>query len=189
MAGEDFERLLQAHLPLLKAFVRLRAGEAILGKESASDLVQTVCREALEAAPKFEVRGPEAFRKWLLQRALHKLIDRRRFYGRDKRDVAREVRARETVSASDAKSLLECYGTLCTPSRDAIANEEVERIERALEQLDGPQREAILLCRIAGLSFGEAGEQTGRSANSVRGLMNRGLARLARLLTGPVAGA
>jgi RNA polymerase sigma factor (sigma-70 family) len=189
MASKEFEGLLERHLPLLKAFLRLHAGSSLLGKESPSDLMQSVCREAVEAAPRFEVRGEAAFRKWLLQRALHKIIDRKRFYGRDKRDTAREVQLRESVSQDDAQGLLELYGTFCTPSRDAIANEEVARIERAFGQLDEPQREAVMLCRVAGLSFAEAGEQTGRSPDSVRGLMNRGLARLARLLSSPPAGA
>ena len=42
------QRLLEEHLPRLRAFIRLRTNQAIRARESCSDLVQSVCREVLE---------------------------------------------------------------------------------------------------------------------------------------------
>ena len=41
-------QLLEQHLPRLRAFVRLRMGAQLRARESASDIVQSTCREILE---------------------------------------------------------------------------------------------------------------------------------------------
>lgn len=76
------ERLLERHLPRLRAFVRLRAGALLRQKESHSDLVQTVCRRILEDAAKFEYRGEASFLAWLYRAALNKMWERHRYYSR-----------------------------------------------------------------------------------------------------------
>ena len=182
------EELLEMHLPALHAFVRLQAGHAITAKESCSDLVQSVCREVLQDVSGYQYRGDAAFKSWLFKTALHKIIDRNRFYSRDKRDVAREARgpvgdAGSRLPDAEAVDLLANYGTFWTPSRDAIAREELTRIEQAFQCLEPQYREVITLCRVAGLSFAEAAEASGRSEGSIRGLLARGLARLARRLS------
>ncbi|MEM7199209.1 MAG: sigma-70 family RNA polymerase sigma factor [Planctomycetota bacterium] len=176
------EELLERNLPALNAYVRLRLGEVVSAKESCSDLVQSVCREVLRDIDRFEYRGEEAFRKWLFDRALHKVIDRNRYWRMGKRDVAREAAGSGELSDGEARALLGYYRSMCTPSRDAIAKEETARIETAFQQLDEPYREVIAMCRLLGLSQAEVAEQTGRSLGSVRGLLARGLAKFARLL-------
>jgi RNA polymerase sigma-70 factor (ECF subfamily) len=70
------------------------------------------------------------------------------------------------------------YGAL-TPSRVAGAKEELTRVEQALQQLPEAQRDAVLLSRIAGLGYAEIAAQKGITEAAVRGLVARGLARLA----------
>ena len=182
--GDDdaLAQLLARHLPALHAFVRLRAGEAVLAKESCSDVVQSVCREVLRDLGAFEYRGEAAFRSWLFERALHKVIDRNRFYRMGKRDIGREVAPPSRMSRAEAGALLGHYAAVCSPSREAEAHEEVARIEAAFQQLDEPYREVIAMCRLMGMTQAEVAAATGRSEGSVRGLLARGLARLARLL-------
>lgn len=50
------ERILGS-LPGLTRFVRRRMGPDLAARESASDIVQSTCRELLSAAPNFEERG------------------------------------------------------------------------------------------------------------------------------------
>jgi RNA polymerase sigma-70 factor, ECF subfamily len=177
-------QLLVQSLPQLEAYLRLQAGAAIRGKESISDLVQSVCGEVLRDLPKFEFRGEGQFRHWLCKHALHKLINKREFYGAQKRNLAREVApAAAGDSEANVGSVMECYATLCTPSRHAAGREELQRFEQAFDQLPDDYREAISLRRIVGLDYPEIAQAMDRSEGAVRNLVHRGLARLSALLS------
>jgi RNA polymerase sigma-70 factor (ECF subfamily) len=89
-------------------------------------------------------------------------------------------------SAGEEVELLGAYGSL-TPSRAAGAKEELARVESALQRLPEAQREVVLLSRIAGLSYQEIARQKGATEAAMRGMVARGLARLAGLLGRPPA--
>jgi RNA polymerase sigma-70 factor (ECF subfamily) len=167
------EQLLADNLPRLRAYVRLKAGELIRARESCSDLVQSVCREVLEELPGFEYRGESAFRYWLMQRALHKIVDRARYY----RVGARDAR----VGLADAAPDLG-VATFLTPSRDAVGREELVRMERAFEQLPEDYREAIFLHKVVGMQHREIAAALDRSEGAARNLVYRGIARLSQLM-------
>lgn len=173
--ADAFDTLFARNLPALKAFLRVRVGAALRAKESIDDLAQSVCREVLADIDGFEYRGDEAFRKWLFIQAARKILDKNRFYGRSRRDAAREAGG---LSESDIGELLDAYATLGTPSRHAVAREELQRIEAALEDLPEPQRTAVVMSRVLGLGYAEIGERIERSEDAVRRLVHRGLARL-----------
>ena len=181
--GDDqaIDSLLARHLPMLRAFVRLQAGPAIRAKESDSDLVQSVCREILEDVSDFEYRGEAAFKQWLYTTALRKILDRDKFYRREKRDVGREVDGVVRGSSGEV-DLVGAYGTFCTPSRHVIAKEEAGRIEAAFEKLPENYREIIALSRVAGLTNAELAAHYGKDEAYCRTLLSRALARLARHL-------
>lgn len=165
--------LLDAHLPSLHAYLRLHAGRLVRAKESSMDLVQSVCREALEAMEDFEYRGDAAFRHWLFTAARRKVIDKARFYQRECRDAAREV---------SPEALAFEYRSICTPSQDAAAREQLELVERAFDELPADYREVITLARIVRLKHPEIAERMGRTPVATRRLLNRALARLSSAL-------
>ncbi len=175
------ESLLELHLPRLRAFVRLRMGKALSAKESASDIVQSSCREVLENAGKFRYQGESGFRLWLYTTALRKIRHRGEYYRAAKRDVGREAAPGSAdESGNDARAAW--YRTLSTPSRTLAIREQAERIEAAFERLPDHYREVITLSRIVGLSRAEIAEVTGRTEASVRNVLHRALAELAELL-------
>ena len=183
--------LLERFLPGLRAYLRLRAGKALLAKESSSDLAQSVCREILEHVDLYQYRGEAQFKQWLYTTALRKIANRYEHYGAEKRAVHREVPlagASDSSGAVDPALLAACQ-SLITPSRQAMAREELERIERAFELLSDERREVILLSRFVGLSAREIGEQMGRTEDSVRQLLHRALAELAEIVARPGRGA
>jgi len=175
-----FEAIFAQHTPALMAFLRTRVDTVVAARESVRDLAQSVCREALVDFDQMQWRGHEAFRSWLFVLAARKLTDRRRFHTQQRRDVRTETLPRE-----DAELLMRGYASLATPSRHLAAKEELERVESALLQLPEAQREAILLSRVAELSYAEIARQKGCQESAVRGLVARGLARLALLLGDP----
>jgi len=174
------DSLVARHLPALRAFVNLRLGGLPRARESESDIVQSVCLELLRALPQFEYRGEGQFRLWLYTAALNKLNQRQKFHAAQRREVGREVGLQQNASRDE--QLLSCYASFSSPSRAAMAREEVARIEAAFAQLPLHYREVITLARIVGLSQEELGEATGRSVASARNLLHRALVRLAALL-------
>lgn len=170
------DALLADHLPALRAFVRLHLPAALRAHESCSDVVQSVCREVLQAQEGFEYRGPDAFRGWLFTWATHKIQDRARYWRAEKRAPDRATSQRTDESLAELACV---YRSVASPSGEAGRNEEILLLERACERLPDEQRQVIALCRIAGLSREEVGRRMGgRSAGAIRSLLNRALVAL-----------
>src|SRR5262245_51030734 len=102
----------------LARFVRDRCGGVIRRKESASDIAQSVCREAIEHWSRF--RGnPAELRQWLFQIAKRKIIDRHRYWSYDKREIDRETGMSAAFDASSPAP---------SPSDDAIGDEQANQL-------------------------------------------------------------
>ena len=179
------QSLLVENLPALEMFIRLKAGKNLQARESFSDLVQTVCLEVMRDVDQFEYQGEGAFRSWLFQRALHRILNKHRFHGSQKRDLAREVsidapasEGGEARSGSRDEALARAYARFCSPSQEAASNEALQEFEQALDRLPEDHREAILLHKIVGLNHAEIARQMERTEGAVRNLVYRGLARL-----------
>ncbi len=174
------DTLLEEHLPRLQAYVHLEIGERLRRREDTFDLLQSVCREVLQDADRFEFQGEAAFRSWLYKQALHKIVNKARFHQAARRDVRRDDLPADV--SSGGAILEELYGTLCSPTQHAIGQEARQSLERAFERLAPEQREAVVLKRIVGLDYEEIAEQMGKTVGAVRVLVHRGVARLAVLL-------
>jgi len=170
------EELLIRQLPALQAFLRLRMGPELRAKESCSDLVQSVCREVLRGLSGFEYRDEAGFRAWLFTHARHKVLHKQRNLHAQRRDAAREL---PLSRGSEDNALLDCYRTLCTPSRVLAADEALAHIEAAFDALPEDYKEAIVLHRLVGLSHAEIAAKLDRSEGAVRNLVYRGLSQLA----------
>ena len=165
--------LIARYQPRLHAYVRLRLDDRVRAREATTDVVQSVCRELLEASPRFEFRGEEPFRDWLFTAALNKIRDKQRFHGRDKRDASRERDADDCLA--DAASYL-------TPSVDAIGRETAEALAAAFAELSEEHREVITLARVVQLPHAAIAASMGRSEAAVRQLLVRALLALAHQL-------
>ncbi len=178
------EELLERHLGGLRAFVARNAGALPRAKESKADLVQSVCREVLQDAGRFEYRGEEAFRQWLYNAALRKIIDRQRYWRAGRRDVGREDPAAGAAGAGTGEftpdQLRRISTGISTPSGAAVVHEEAERIAQALDRLSNGDRRVIRLIYVEELSHAQAAERLGCSEVASRKLLSRALMRLAK---------
>lgn len=177
------DTLLERYLPELRAFVRLRAGAVVRARESSSDIVQSTCREVIQHMERFKFPSEAAFKQWLYTTALRKIINRKDYYLAQKRDAMREVPLSSSGGSNDEQRLLECYRNFSSPSRQVMVKEELERIERAFEELPEEYREVITLAHVIGLSRAEIAEQMGKSEGNVRVLLHRALAKMSAILT------
>jgi len=184
--SKAIERLLDRHLPDLRAFVRLRAGRLVREHESASDIVQSVCREVLQNMERFQHPSEAAFKQWLFKTALRKLSNRRDFYLAEKRDVLREVRiapgGEDATRAIADSQLLDAYRNFTSPSHAAIVRDEIARVEAAFDQLTEDERNVVLLAHVVGLSRAEIGKELGKPEGAVRVFLHRTLAKVANLI-------
>lgn len=180
---EAIGALLERNLPRLRAFVRLRMGHELRAQESASDIVQSACREVLAHLDRYRYRGEANFRHWLFTTAIRKVRDRVDYYRAEKRDVAR--RADLPSGESMQQALASAYADFVTPSADLDMQERIARLEAAFDRLPEDYREVITLTRIVGLSHREVAEAMGRSEPASRMLLYRALAQLAVELDAP----
>mgnify|MGYP003624410019 FL=1 len=172
---DAMEQLLTRHLGGLRAFVRAKSSNQIRQQESCSDLVQTVCREALGGIDNYEWRGEGSFRHWLFGVALNKIRNRADFYAAERRNPDREER--------NVDQLRDAYATICGPSQHAIAGEAIASFEAALDELTPDHREVILMARMVGMSHAEIAEQLGIELVTVRTRLARALSKLAKVMT------
>jgi RNA polymerase sigma-70 factor (ECF subfamily) len=177
---EARHELLERHMGSLRSYIRLRLGRRLRHKETSQDLTQSVCRQVLENFDKFNYRGEQSFRHWLLRQAENKIRDRRRFWHRDKRDQDREDGSLATFESSGArKPSPPALQDLATPSRHLSGREELERLEQIFSSMPEEFRTVIHLARIEGLSHLEIAEEMGKTVAATRTLLCRALARLA----------
>lgn len=183
--GPALESLLERHLGDLESYVRKNMGAGLAQRESCADLVQSICREVLQNQERFRFQGEPAFRKWLLQAALHKLIDRRRFYRARNRDqVAREADHSEAWRIEEIAMLAK---TLGSPSGEAMLREDIGRLSSALNRLAEADRGIIRMIHIDGLTHADVAERIGCTEPQSRGRLFLALARLSAHLKGPKA--
>lgn len=171
------DALLERHLGALETYVRLRIGRAFGAREGVSDVVQSTCRDLLERMEGFRHGGEHAFRHWLYATAARKIADRYAYHAAERRDARRE-------HASQSVSLVlgEAFAGIASPSQVVMGAELLERLEAAFAELSEPEREAVLLSRVAGLSRSEVASALGRSEAGTRNLLHRALIKLAELL-------
>jgi RNA polymerase sigma-70 factor (ECF subfamily) len=172
-SAPDLGALVAQNHASLQRFLEAHAARWLLHRESVSDLTQTVYRELVASAASVQYRSEQEFRGWLYATARNKLVDRVRFYRRDRRDVRREIHAADpSIEGATAQ----------TPSRISASREEIARCGACLDLLPPIEREVILLCRFGQLSAAEAGSVLGRGEGATRALLSRSLARLSTLM-------
>lgn len=131
----------------------------------AEDLTQLVFVKALEALPRYEVRGIP-FGGWLFRLARNAVID--------------HVRTRHDHAELD--SITEWTHGDAGPDEIAVVRQELDAVGAALAALTDEQREAITLRFFAGLSARETADAMGKQEGTVRGLQFRAIAALRRQL-------
>jgi RNA polymerase sigma-70 factor (ECF subfamily) len=139
---------------------------ARVGRPSdAEDLAQLVFVKALEALPRYELRGVP-FGGWLFRLARNVVID----HVRTRREhVTLDIIVQQSTEGDG-------------PDELAVLRQDMDSVAFALRRLTPEQREAIQLRFFAGLSAREAAVAMGRQEGTVRGLQFRAIAALRREL-------
>ena len=167
-AGDEtaVARLLERYRPRLRRWASGRLPRYARELLDTDDLIQETFMRTASRLESFDPRGEGAFAAYLRQALRHRIADELRRLERRPAHVALE-QDRAAAGAS--------------PLEQAIGREAVESYERALERLDAPEREAIVLRIELGLSWAEIAEALGKpSPDAARVAVNRSLVRLAQ---------
>jgi len=175
----QLEALLEEHLPSLRTYVRRNMDAVLSDRESCADLVQSVCREVLQSRGAYRYQGEAAFRQWLFQVALHKLMDRRRFYRAGKRADGPAAHERALWSTDELTRLAESVGS---PSGDAMLREELDALSRGLERLSEDDQDIIRWVHLEHMTHAAAAERLGCTEAQSRKQLFRALTRLSLYL-------
>ena len=164
-----FEQLVRQTARLVYARVYL---DAAADRHRAEDLVQETFLTAWRRIG--QVAEPAGFRTWLLTVARSVATDAHRRQTRKKRAgprVARDTEAAATVAESVPDESP-------TPVEAAERREAQERMLRVLRDMPEEYSRPLTLRYLAGADYDTIGRQLGLSNGSLRGLLNRGMAKL-----------
>lgn len=169
-------QLLEAYRGYLLLIATQEIDPALRAKGGASDLVQETMMEAYQDFAQFH-GGEEELLAWLRRLLRNNLANfARRFRDTRKRQMAAEVPLEGGASSTaPARTLIDEDPT---PSENAVANEQAQAVEKALQQLPEDYRQVILLRYREELSFEEISQVMSRSANAVEKLWLRAIERL-----------
>jgi RNA polymerase sigma-70 factor (ECF subfamily) len=157
----DFERFYDAYAALAFGLIR----RILRDPEAAKEVLQEVFWQIWQDAPSYDPsRGsPEA---WLVMRAKTRAIDK-----------LRSIRRREqTFVAPVDERVAAAVGTRADDP--GLAAEDRGLAQGALEQLPGPQRRAIELAFLEGLTQSEIAAKLGEPLGTVKTRIRMGLERL-----------
>jgi RNA polymerase sigma-70 factor (ECF subfamily) len=163
-----FEQLVRRTARLVYARAYLDAPD----RHRAEDLVQETFLVAWRRIG--QVTEPAGFRAWLLTVARSVAADARRHEGRKKRRAA-DARSPDPSEPGAADAVAD---PAPTPAQSAERREEHDRMLALLRGMPEEYSLPITLRYIAGADYDTIGRQLGLSNGSLRGLLNRGMAKL-----------
>jgi RNA polymerase sigma-70 factor (ECF subfamily) len=161
--ADAFDTLFDRHRVPVYHFARMMLGSL----DGAEDVLQETFLAVARAAGRYEPRG--RFRAWLMRIARNLCLDR----------IERERRRRRVIAESGL-DIVEPDGGGATPAEQAEADEQMTRLRRLIAALPERQREALVLYAFEQMRYREIAEVLGVPLNTVKTLIHRARAALAR---------
>ena len=177
-AGDSsaLDQLCKVYGERVRRIVRLRMGRELRSKLDSMDLVQDVLIHALGGLGDFTYKNEGDFVRWLSKIAQNALRDHLDKLHANKRDIHKEIRLKSYGSTTGVGFAGPVNST--TPSSIVSIKEDLDKLEKALDQLKSEYREVIVLTKIEGLSYKEIAEKFGKSIDAVGMLLSRAMVAL-----------
>lgn len=173
--AQAFGALFQAAIPRLETYIRLRMSQETAAELDPADVLQETGLRAFQSISSFRPQGPGAFQRWLCAIAENRLRDAAEFRQALKRQPPGE---REAISVALDRALHSATG----PGTAAGRDERNETLRRLLLELDGVQRQALVLRFFRGATTAQIANELGCSETSARRHLTRGTAALGEAL-------
>ncbi len=171
----DFDQLFERY----NSMVFSLAYQVLGDREEALDVAQDVFFTIYRKMGTF--RGESTLKTWIYSIAIHRATNRYRWWNR--------LRRRGTVSLEEHLSRkpgqdhsMSLESGIRSPLQALILDEERLQITRCLQQVPPPQRIAVILRDIEGLTYEEIAQSTNVSLGTVKSRIARGREMLKRLV-------
>jgi RNA polymerase sigma-70 factor (ECF subfamily) len=160
----------------LRRRVRLRMGKELRPRLDSMDLVQDALVSALEGIGGFTYSNEGDFLRWLSKIAENALRDNLDKLYTDKRDIRKEVQP-DSFRRTTGTGFFGTAGPIdaTTPSVIMSRKEDLDKLEKAIDELKPEYRQVVILTKIEGLSYKEIGRKLGKSADAVGMLLSRAM--------------
>ena len=173
------EQLCRIYGERVRRIIRLRIDRKLRSKLDSVDVVQDALILAMGGLKDFTYKNEGDFLRWLSKIAenkLHDILDK--FYA-EKRDIRREIPFKKVENNTEEGSFIAAEPLeTTTPSVLLFRKEQLDRLERAIDDLKPDYREVVYLSRIERLSNAEIAEKLGKSKGAVAMLLSRALVAL-----------
>lgn len=173
------DRLFARHRDRLERMVAVRMDDVLRARLDPSDVVQEAYMEVSRRLAEYGQTRPIPFYPWLRQIAWERLVELHRWHFRKKRSVVREQN--DAILLSDESFCQLADGLVASqssPSSRLVRHEMVERVKRAMSNLDAASREILVLRHLEQLTTNEASAVLGVSVSAVKSRHFRAMQRL-----------
>lgn len=168
---EAFEQLLARVGTRLLAIIRLRMGSSLRSSLESRDILQVVMMKAFTRIEQVQAKTGGSFMAWLARIAENEIRDQAAHHRRRRRDAALQLPLDQAGSAA-------LVDRVRSQASQVVLDQQMERLEQALDQLSPDHREVIVLRKLEERSFTEIGELLGRSPDACRMLLARAMTAL-----------
>ncbi len=172
-------QLCKAYNERVLRIIRMRLGPELRTKLQSMDLVQDAFISALRSMENFVYKSEGDFLRWISKIAENRLKDNLEKLHANKRDIRKEVPLntnRPTTQQTFIPTTEPIDAT--TPSLIISRREDLDRLEKAMENLKPEYREVITLTKIEGLSYKEVASRLEKGPDAVRMLLSRAMIAL-----------
>jgi RNA polymerase sigma-70 factor (ECF subfamily) len=172
-------QLYKIYAERVRWMVRFRMSKELRSKLESMDLVQDTLISAFNGLDNFTYKNEGDFVRWISKIAENELRRNFKKLHADKRDIHKEVQFdnhRRTTTNSFPGTPISINST--TPSIIMSRKEDLDKLEKSLDQLKPEYKKVIVLAKIDGLSYEEIGKRLGKTADAIGMLLSRAMASL-----------
>ena len=172
-------QLCKVYEPRVRWMIRLRMGKELRSKLESMDLVQDTLVNVLRGLDNFTYKNEGDFVRWLSKISENELRRNLKRLWTDKRDIRKEAQL-DNCDPTTGSAFIKIHGPIdtTTPSVIISRKEELNKLEKAMDELKPEYREAIILAKIEGLSYKDISKRLGKSSDAVRKLVSHAIIAL-----------
>ncbi|MEJ2703863.1 MAG: sigma-70 family RNA polymerase sigma factor [Sedimentisphaerales bacterium] len=177
------DQLCGVYTERVRRIVRFRMGPELRSHLESMDLVQEALVEAVLDIDQFRYSDEGDFLRWLSRIVENTIRDNMDKAHAAKRDIRKQVPLdRVTVRADRPAREANVPVATTTPSVVLSLREDLDRLEKAMDQLKPEYRDVIVLAKIEGFTFKEIAEKLNKTPAAVAMLLSRAIVAVTNLL-------
>ena len=177
------DQLCGVYTERVRRIVRLRMGPELRAQLESMDVVQEALVEAVMDLDQFVYSSEGDFLRWLsriVENTIRDNIDR---IHAARRDIHKQVPLDDVGEHANRGSLgARLPAVTTTPSAVLSFREDLDRLEKSIDQLKPEYHEVIVLAKIEGFSCKEIAEKLNKSPAAVAMLLSRAIVAVTNLL-------